>query len=362
MSMQNKPILIMAGGTGGHIYPALAIASRLKEKNIPFLWLGTKAGLESKIVPKHGIPLLTIAVSGVRGKGIVRWVKAPFSLCLATLHAIILLLRYKPAIVLGMGGYVSAPGGFAAWLMRIPLCLHEQNAVAGLTNRLLVPLAHTVMEAFPETFAPTAKTVHTGNPVRKELLCIDAPQERSKNRLDDSLRVLVLGGSLGARTLNETMPNAISLLKDKVSLQVKHQTGSQHLAATQDIYQSLAVSAELFAYIDDVQTVYAWADIVLCRAGAMTVAEISAVGIASILVPYPYAVDDHQTANAMYLSDAGAAILIHEKELSGQKLASLLQGFARKKSSLYAMAKLCLSLSKPMATEHVVEFCMRASK
>ena len=357
--MQNKPILIMAGGTGGHIYPALAIANRLKEKNIPFLWLGTKTGLESTIVPQHGIPLLTIIFSGVRGKGILRWIKAPFSLCLATLHAIILLLRYKPAIVLGMGGYASAPGGFAAWLMRIPLLLHEQNAVAGLTNRLLAPLADTVMEAFPKTFTASVKAIHTGNPVRKDLLCIDTPQNRAKNRLDDSLRVLVLGGSLGAKTLNMTMPNVIALLNGKINLQVKHQTGSQHLAATKNIYQSLAVSAELFAYIDDVKTCYAWADIVLCRSGAMTVAEISAVGIASILVPYPYAMDDHQTANAMYLSNAGAAILMPEKELSSEKLANLLQHFAAKKSRLYDMANLCLPLSKPMATEHIVDFCMR---
>lgn len=349
----------MAGGTGGHIYPALAIASLFKEKNIPCLWLGTKKGMESRIVPQHGIPFLTIAVSGLRGKGFVRWIKAPFCLCLATLHAIILLLRYKPAIVLGMGGYVSAPGGFAAWLMRIPLFLHEQNAVAGLTNRLLAPLAHTVMEAFPNTFSAATKAVHTGNPVRKDFFSGDAPQEDSKNRLDDGLRVLVLGGSLGARTLNETMPNAIALLNKKINLQVKHQTGSQNFATTQNIYQSLGVSAELFAYIDDVQKFYAWADIILCRAGAMTVAEISAVGVASILVPYPYAVDDHQTANAMYLSNANAAILLPEKELSGEKLASLLADFSDKKSSLDAMAKLSFSLSKPLATEQVVKFCMQ---
>ncbi len=359
--MGNRPILIMAGGTGGHIYPALAVANCLRERDIPTLWLGTKTGLEAKIVPENGLKLVTINISGLRGKGMLRWITAPFSIFIAVVQSICVLGQYKPAAVLGMGGFASGPGGIAAWLMRIPLCVHEQNAVAGLTNRLLAPFASIVMEAFPDTFSSSINANMTGNPVRKEIIEIARPQERFQNRTDGCLRILVVGGSLGARVLNEVVPEALSILDEDVNIQVKHQTGNRNLQSTKALYQSLNISVEPQAYIDDMAAAYEWADLVLCRAGAMTVAEISAVGIAAIFVPYPYAVDDHQSANALYLTAKGAAILIQETELNGQVLAKLFRDFSLNRDGLLKMANTSRSLSRPTATDHVVDFCMEVA-
>ena len=358
---ENKPILIMAGGTGGHIYPALAVANCLRERDIPTLWLGTKTGLEAKIVPENGLKLVTINISGLRGKGVLRWITAPFSIFIAVVQSILVLGQYKPAAVLGMGGFASGPGGIAAWLMRIPLCVHEQNAVAGLTNRLLAPFASIVMEAFPNTFSSSINTNMTGNHVRKEIIGVAEPQQRFQNRTDDRLRILVVGGSLGARALNEVVPEALSILDEDVDFQVKHQTGDTNLQATKDLYQSLNISVEPQAYIDDMAAAYEWADLVLCRAGAMTVAEISAAGVAAIFVPYPYAVDDHQTANALYLSTEGAAILIRETELNGHSLAKLIQDFSLNRDRLLKMANISRSLSRPSATKHVADLCMEVA-
>ena len=355
---ENRPILIMAGGTGGHIYPALAVANCLRERDIPMLWLGTKTGLEAKIVPEHGLKLITINISGLRGKGMLRWITAPLSIFMAVVQSIFILSQHKPAAVLGMGGFTSGPGGIAAWLMRIPLCVHEQNAVAGLTNRLLAPFASIVMEAFPDTFSSSTNANMTGNPVREEIIGVAGPQEHFQNRTDDCLRVLVIGGSLGARILNEVVPEALSILEKDVNYQIKHQTGDKNLQATKALYQSLNISAELQAYINDMAAAYEWADLVLCRAGAMTVAEIAVVGVAAILVPYPYAVDDHQTANAHYLSAEGAAILIQETELNGHGLAKLIEEFSLNRERLLNMANISRSLSRPEATKHVTDLCM----
>ena len=359
--MENRPILIMAGGTGGHIYPALAVANCLRERDIPTLWLGTKTGLEAKIVPENGLKLVTINISGLRGKGMLRWITAPFSIFIAVVQSICVLGQYKPAAVLGMGGFASGPGGIAAWLMRIPLCVHEQNAVAGLTNRLRAPFASIVMEAFPDTFSSSINANMTGNPVRKEIIEVAGPQERFQNRTDGCLRILVVGGSLGARVLNEVVPEALSILDEDVNIQVKHQTGNRNLQSTKALYQSLNISVEPQAYIDDMAAAYEWADLVLCRAGAMTVAEISVVGIAAIFVPYPYAVDDHQSANALYLTAKGAAILIQETELNGQVLAKLFRDFSLNRDGLLKMANTSRSLSRPTATDHVVDFCMEVA-
>lgn len=358
---ENRPILIMAGGTGGHIYPALAVANCLRERDIPTLWLGTKTGLEAKIVPENGLKLLTINISGLRGKGIMRWIIAPLLIVTAVVQSIFVLSQHKPAAVLGMGGFASGPGGIAAWLMRIPLCVHEQNAVAGLTNRLLAPFASIVMEAFPNTFSASTNANMTGNPVREEIISIAEPQQRFQNRTGDCLHILVVGGSLGARALNEVVPEALSILDEDVNFQVKHQTGEKNLQSTKALYQSLNISVEPQAYIDDMAAAYEWADLVLCRAGAMTVAEIAAVGVAAIFVPYPYAVDDHQTANAHYLSSAGAAILIQESELNGQILAKLFRDFSLNRDSLLKMANACRSLSRPAATDHVADLCMEVA-
>ena len=358
---ENKPILIMAGGTGGHIYPALAVANCLRERDIPTLWLGTKAGLEAKVVPENGFRLLTINVSGLRGKGILRWVTAPLSIFMAVVQSIFVLRQYKPAAVLGMGGFASGPGGIAAWLMRIPLCVHEQNAVAGLTNKILAPLASIVMQAFPNTFSSPTNATMTGNPVREDIIKIAVPQERFQKRSDDCLHVLVVGGSLGARALNNIVPEALSTLGENINIEVKHQTGVKNLQSTKDLYQSLNIPVNPQAYIDDMAAAYEWADLVLCRAGAMTVAEISAVGVAAIFVPYPYAVDDHQTANAHYLSTEGAAILIQETELNGQALAELFRDFSLNRDSLLKMANTSRSLSRPAATDHVADLCMEVA-
>lgn len=358
---ENRPILIMAGGTGGHIYPALAVANCLRERDIPTLWLGTKAGLEAKVVPENGFRLLTINVSGLRGKGILRWVTAPLSVFMAVVQSIFVLSKHKPAAVLGMGGFASGPGGIAAWLMRIPLCVHEQNAVAGLTNKILAPLASIVMEAFPNTFSSSTNATITGNPVREEIIRIAVPQERFQKRSDDCLHVLVVGGSLGARALNNIVPEALSSLGENINIEIKHQTGVKNLQSTKNLYQSLNISVNPQAYIDDMAAAYEWADLVLCRAGAMTVAEISATGVAAIFVPYPYAVDDHQTANAKYLSVEGAAILIQENELNGTSLAKLFKDFSQDRDGLLKMANASRTLSRPAATDHVTDLCMEVA-
>lgn len=358
---KDKPILIMAGGTGGHIYPALAVADCLRERGIPLLWLGTKTGLESKVVPENGYQLLTINISGLRGKGIIRWLTAPLSILMAIVQSILVLSKQKPAAVLGMGGFASGPGGVAAWLMRIPLCIHEQNAVAGMTNRILAPLARIVMQAFPNTFTSSANANVTGNPVREAIVEIANPEERFQNRDDDCLRVLVVGGSLGAKVLNEVVPDTLAILGEEINFQVIHQTGPRHLDSTRSHYQSLNISVQPQAYIDDMASVYEWADLVLCRAGAMTVAEIAAAGVASILVPYPYAVDDHQTANALFLSSEGAAILIQETELNAQSLAQLFRDFSRNRNNILKMANISRSLSRPEATDQVADLCMEVA-
>ncbi len=359
--MQHRPILIMAGGTGGHIYPALAVAECLRQKGIPLLWLGTKQGLEAELVPQQGYQLLTINISGLRGNGVMRWLSAPVSICMAIVQSVVVLMNHRPGVVLGMGGFASGPGGVAAWLLRIPLCIHEQNAVAGLTNRLLKPLARRVMQAFPHTFTSSNKTSVTGNPVRQEIIAIEMPEQRFSERSDNVLRILVVGGSLGAKGLNEVVPTALAVLGAEINYQLKHQTGQKHLDASKAIYKSLNLPVEPQAYIDDMAAEYAWADIVICRSGAMTVAEIAAAGVAAILVPYPYAVDDHQTANAHYLSDAGAAILMQETELNAQALARLLKDFSQNRDKLLQMASISRSLAMPEATQQVADICMEVA-
>ncbi len=357
----SRPILIVAGGTGGHIYPALAVADCLRERGISLLWLGTITGLEAKIVPQHGYQLLTIRIGGLRGKGVMRWLAAPLSIIIAIFQSLFVLIKQRPAAVLGMGGFVSGPGGIAAWLMRIPLCIHEQNAVGGTTNRILAPLARVVMQAFPDTFAPSRNAKVTGNPVRENIIELATPEQRYQSRTDDSLRIFVVGGSLGARVLNEIVPDALAILGDDMNFQVRHQTGDRHLDSTKARYQSANIVVELQAYIEDMAAAYAWADLVLCRAGAMTVTEIAAAGVAAVFVPFPYAVDDHQTANALYLSDEGAAILIQETELNGQSLAKLFRDFSLDKSALLKMARTARSLSRPEATNQIADWCVQVA-
>lgn len=356
--MSARSIMIMAGGTGGHVYPALAVADHLRGKGVNLFWLGTRAGMEYELVPKYGIELFTIRISGLRGKGLIRWIMSPLNIAIALAQALRILMRCRPGAVLGMGGFASGPGGVAAWLLRIPLFIHEQNAVAGLTNRLLFPLAKAVMQGFPDTFRG-GKVRTTGNPVRSDILNLPVPEQRLEERRGQTLRLLVLGGSLGAQILNETVPRALSLLPEEAKIEIRHQTGSAKIEDTRTIYAECRLKNNgVVPYIDDMAAAYTWADMVLCRAGALTVAELAAVGLASILVPLPIAVDDHQTANARFLSDEGAAVLLPQSELTPDRLMELLLELIQDRQRIYEMALAARRCGRPRATIDVADACM----
>jgi UDP-N-acetylglucosamine--N-acetylmuramyl-(pentapeptide) pyrophosphoryl-undecaprenol N-acetylglucosamine transferase len=359
--MHDKNILIMAGGTGGHVYPALAVADNLKEKGFKLFWLGTNKGLETNVVPNHGYPLLKINVVGVRGKGLLRLLLTPVMLMIALFQALMIMIKVRPVVVLGMGGFASGPGGIAAWLMRIPLLIHEQNAIAGLTNRLLAPFSVSVMAAFPGAFKESGKLTITGNPVRNDIVNLSEPVKRYANRDINSLKVLVLGGSLGAKRLNEVIPETLLALSSDYQFEVKHQCGERHFSLTEAAYKELNMSAKVVPFIDDMADAYAWADIVICRAGALTIAELAACGVGSILIPFPYAVDDHQTENAKYLSAEGAAILIQEAQLNVDRLKEVLLKLCHAPEQLMLMAVKARSLSKPQATNDVASLCVEAA-
>jgi UDP-N-acetylglucosamine--N-acetylmuramyl-(pentapeptide) pyrophosphoryl-undecaprenol N-acetylglucosamine transferase len=356
----NRPVLIMAGGTGGHVFPALAVAAELSARGVAVAWLGTRRGLEARVVPAAGYPLETMRVSGLRGKGVLRLLLAPFMLMVALWQALLIQLRLRPCAVLGMGGFASGPGGVIAWLLRRPLLIHEQNSVAGMTNRWLLPFARTVMEAFPGSLPAKHHPVHTGNPVRAGITQLPAPAERFAAR-SGALRVLVIGGSLGARALNETVPAAVQQLAAGHSLQVHHQTGKADEATVQAAYAAQGVDARVEAFVEDMAAAYAWADVVICRSGALTVAELAVVGVASVLVPYPHATDDHQTGNARFLADAGAAILVPQSSLDADKLAGLLTDFSQQRDMLEEMAGRARALALPDAARRVAALCLQAA-
>ena len=349
-----RPVMIMAGGTGGHVYPALAVADELRARGIPVVWMGTRKGIEARLVPAAGIEIDWLSMSGLRGKGLATLLLAPLKIMLACYQAARILIRRKPAAVLGMGGFVSAPGGVMAWLLRLPLLIHEQNAVAGMSNRLLAKLANKVMQAFPGSLQ---NAEHVGNPVRAEITQIAEPEKRFVER-SDALRILVFGGSMGASRLNEVVPQTCAQLAQNKRLSIRHQAGSGNLEQARANYSQLGVEAEVFEYIDDMPAMYAWADLVICRAGAMTIAELAAAGVASVLVPYPYAVDDHQTVNAKYLSDAGAAVLIQQQQLNADSLLRILQTIDRPKALL--MAQKARQRGMPESTQRVTEACLLA--
>jgi UDP-N-acetylglucosamine--N-acetylmuramyl-(pentapeptide) pyrophosphoryl-undecaprenol N-acetylglucosamine transferase len=359
-SANRRPVLIMAGGTGGHVFPALAVAAELSARGVAVAWLGTRRGLEAHVVPAAGYPLMTMRVSGLRGKGVLRLLLAPFMLMVALWQALVIQLRLRPSAVLGMGGFAAGPGGVIAWLLRRPLLIHEQNSVAGMTNRWLAPLAHTVMEAFPGSMPAKRHPLHTGNPVRTGITQLPAPAERFAAR-SGALRVLVIGGSLGARVLNETVPAAVQQLASADSLQLHHQTGKHDVASVQAAYAALGVDARVEAFVEDMAAAYAWADLVICRSGALTVAELAVVGVASVLVPYPYATDDHQTGNARFLADAGAAILMPQSTLSADRLAGLLADFSQQRDMLEEMAGRARALALPDAARRVATLCLQAA-
>jgi len=356
--MSNR-VLIMAGGTGGHVFPALAVARELINQGVEVCWLGTRKGIEARVIPDAEIPISFISVSGLRGKGLKGWLLAPFNLSVALIQAVRVCLSLKPGVVLGMGGFASGPGGIAAWLLRCPLVIQEQNAVAGMTNRLLSHLARRVLEAFPGSFSNTVKTEHTGNPVRDDIQSLPAPDIRYNERKDIPIRLLVVGGSLGALVLNQVVPQALAKMKDSIRPQIWHQTGRDKKTITAAGYETAGIEARVDEFIDDMAEAYAWADLVVCRAGALTISELTTVGLASILVPYPFAVDDHQTRNALYLSESGAARLMLQTELSAEHLSQVLSELvSERRSAMLTIANNAYALAKPEATKRVAQVCM----
>jgi UDP-N-acetylglucosamine--N-acetylmuramyl-(pentapeptide) pyrophosphoryl-undecaprenol N-acetylglucosamine transferase len=347
----NRTILIMAGGTGGHIYPGLAVADALRTQGWHVVWLGAPNSMEAELVPKHGYPVAWVNFSGVRGKGLLRLLTLPFTLLRALGQSAVAIFSHRPDVVLGMGGYITMPGGLMAALLRRPLVIHEQNSIAGMSNKVLAKIASRVLSGFPDVLKGT---LWCGNPVRADIAALPEPQARFAGR-SGKLNVLVVGGSLGAHALNEALPQALAILNEQDRPNVLHQTGKKHFETVQQLYAQAGVKADIRAFLDDMANQYARADLVICRAGALTIAELAAAGVASVLIPFPFAVDDHQTFNARFLSEKNAAVLLPQKELSAEKLAQLLREMTREE--LLAMAQAARSLAKPDATQAVANVC-----
>ena len=349
-----KTILIMAGGTGGHIFPGLAVAEQMRAAGWDVVWMGARGGMEERLVPKHGYRAAWIRAKAARGKGLVQKLLLPANLLYSFWESARHIRSLRPNVVLGLGGYVAFPGGMMASLWNRPLALHEQNAIPGLANKVLAQVSDKVMAGFPRALK---NAEWTGNPVRAEIAAIAAPERRFAGRAGP-LKLLVVGGSLGAQALNESVPKALALMSERP--QVVHQAGEKHLDALRKHYADAGVHGELVAFIDDMARRYAEADLVICRAGAVTIAELSAGGMPSILVPFPHAVDDHQTANGKFLADHGAALLIQQRDLTPQKLAQMIQGLDR--SKLLDMARKARALGKPDAARVVAQRCMSIAR
>jgi UDP-N-acetylglucosamine--N-acetylmuramyl-(pentapeptide) pyrophosphoryl-undecaprenol N-acetylglucosamine transferase len=350
-----RPIMVMAGGTGGHVFPALAVAEFLRQQGEAIVWMGTRSGIEARLVPEAGIPVEWLDVQGLRGKGVLTIALAPLKLIQACWQAMKILRRNRPRAVLGMGGFASGPGGLMAWVLRIPLIIHEQNAVIGLTNKLLKGLSRISYFAFPQAAAGIANSEVVGNPVRAEILSIAEPRMRLAGRDHEKLRLLIIGGSLGAKTLNEVVPAAIQKIPAQQRPLIRHQCGERHLDACQGHYQQCEVDAEVIPFVKDMKSAYEWADLVLCRSGALTVSELAAAGMASILVPYPYAVDDHQFMNAGFLESADAALLIRDHELTSEKLAEIINRFSVERDQVLKMSMNARSVAYTEATRLVAQ-------
>ena len=364
MNADRKTILIMAGGTGGHVIPALSIALKLKQHGIQTEWLGTRSGLEASVLENTGIPLHFISVQGVRGKGVLKILVSPLMIIIAVCQAMKILINIKPQCVLGMGGFVSGPGGVAARLLGKKLLIHEQNAVAGFSNKMLALIAFKVMEAFPETFKPSNKVVCTGNPVRDDIGLVKPLAERMGDQ-QRPLNLLVLGGSLGAASINKLVPAAIATMSSVKRPRIMHQAGNDKVEDTLANYREHALEVDgsdirVIDFIEKMNLAYEWADVVLCRSGAMTVSEIAVAGIPAIFVPYPHAVDDHQTRNAEWLSKKSAALLVQQSELSPRRLGLMLEELGRDRKKLLAMAKKSLEMGQTSACDNVVAQCLEA--
>ncbi len=344
-----RTLLVMAGGTGGHIFPALAVANALRLEGWDVVWLGASGAMETRVVPQQGIDLVTLKITGVRGKGWLKKLSQPWVQTKALLVALNLIFRRRPDVAIGFGGFTGFPGGLAMRLCWLPLVIHEQNSVAGLTNRLLSKIANRVLFAFPSAFPNQADCV--GNPVRSEITQVAEPAVRFAGRTGP-LKILVVGGSLGAQVFNEQLPKALALIAPADRPMVTHQSGEKHLETLRANYAAANVTADCVAFIADMAQAYADADLILCRSGALTVAELACVGAASILVPFPHAVDDHQTGNAQFLSEAGAGILLAQSHSSPEILAQSIQEMTRERC--LTMATAARALAQPNATAAVV--------
>lgn len=349
-----KPVaLIMAGGTGGHVFPALAVAQELQSRGVHVQWLGTARGIEARIVPAAGIVLNTVRVQGLRGKGKAQLVWAPFKLVFALWQAVCVVARVRPSVVVGFGGFASGPGGLAAWLLRKPLVIHEQNARAGTTNRWLAKCARRTLEAF-DAGLPNAQRV--GNPVRPAIAALPVPAERFAGR-QGPLRLLVLGGSLGAQFINELVPAVFRQLPSG-AICIRHQAGEKLVADCRAAYGDVSSDqVSVVPFIDDMAEAYGWADVVICRAGALTVSEVSTAGLAALFIPFPHAIDDHQTANAQWLADCGAAWVMQQDQVAPTVVTGLIQALTSDRARLLDMANKARAQALPGATQAVADIC-----
>lgn len=351
-------MMVMAGGTGGHVFPALAVAEVLRDRNVAVTWLGTRRGIEAELVPEHGFPIDFIDVEGVRGRGAMKLLKAPFVLMKSLWQSIGVIRNQKPEVVLGLGGFASGPGGVAARLLGLPLVVHEQNAIAGTTNSLLAKIASRVLEAFPGAL-PRGEWV--GNPVRKDIEALPL-QKKHEMTVERPLRLLVLGGSLGAAAINQQVPKALALIVGEVAPEVRHQCGRAHEADTESAYEAVGVKASIEPFITDIAEAYDWADVVICRAGALTVAELTAAGVGALLIPYPYAIDDHQTKNGEWLVEQKAALLMQQSDLTPEKLATQITEWSTDRIKLQAMAVNARAMAKSGVAESVADICMEVCR
>ncbi len=361
-----RPVLIMAGGTGGHVFPALAVAKVLRERGVAVVWLGVPGSMEARLVPANGFPIEWVRIGGIRGKGLTQKLLAPLRILKAVAQSLRVLRRVRPRSVLGAGGYVSGPGGIAAWLLRIPLLIHEQNAIAGMTNRWLARFAGQVLEAFPGSFGPKVAAQTIGNPVRADIAALPAPAVRFAERAGErsgprgASRLLVLGGSQGAQRLNAVVPQALAQVAPENRPWVRHQTGERGVEAARSAYAEARVEAEVLPFIDDMAAAYAWADLAVCRAGAMTVSELQAAGVGAIFVPFPMATDDHQTKNAEVMVRNGAAQVIQERDLTPERLGAAISALVSDKGRLLRMAEAARSTRITDAAARLADLCVAA--
>jgi len=349
-------VMIMAGGTGGHVFPALAVAQTLRARGHEVCWMGVPDSFEARTVPQYGFPIEWVNSFRLRGQGMSSLLLAPYRLLRAIAQATWVLRRRRPQVVLGMGGFVTGPGGLASRLLGVPLVIHEQNSIPGLTNQWLSRIADTVLEAFPGSFPAKRHARCVGNPVRAEIAALPVPEQRMAGR-DGHCRILVIGGSLGAAALNEQVPQALGRLPAGACISVRHQAGRHKTDATEAAYAAAGVEAQVSDFLNDMADAYGWADLVICRAGALTISELASAGLASILVPYPHAVDDHQTRNAGVLTQADAALLMPESELTPERLAAAVGSLCSDRARLLQMARNARALARPDATEVVADCC-----